>query len=176
MKEHDSNTAPPQAGAYRCAIVHAPWRDGRHHPAMTLRQLMRLPLRDWCADDAIVWLWAPNGRAQASGEPALAEALWLIERLEARYYTTLTWIRTGEKPDEADSPYRDTTEHCLVAYFGKARFRRESMGKMKTAFEAPPANGLDKPELFYEHVRAHFDAPRLALYAAAPIEGFDCFG
>ena len=179
---------PPHAGRYKCIVIDPPWdqrKTGRRsarpnqgtdleYSTMTYDEIAALPVDEWAAPEAFVWLWATNSRSQSSGKPILMQAFELLEHWGFRYYTTLTWDKaTGPCPF---GPYQITTEHVLFAYRGKCVFPRESLGKMKTAFNAPVTRHSEKPPLLYEHVQRYFAAPRLDIFARQRHAGFEPWG
>ncbi len=179
---------PPRAGLYRCLVVDPPWDQGKtgkrsvrpnqstdlDYPTMTFEEIAEVPVEDWAAPEAFLWLWATNSRSRSSGRPILMQAFDLMEHWGFRYYTLLTWDKaTGPCPF---GPYQITTEHCLFGYRGKADFPKESLGKMKTAFSASVRRHSEKPVELYESVKHHFDAPRLDIFARRRHPGFEPWG
>lgn len=170
--------APPAAGGYRCLVVAPPWdEDGAEADpaAMKPNAIAELPVPDWAAPAAFLWLWAPCGVSRSGGEPILRTALGILEEWGFRYYTTLTWDRGDDPCAAVRGPYRVTTEHCLFAYRGKFAAPKAMMGKTKTVLTAPPpALCGEKPDGFYEHVR-QFEGPRLDAFARRRRAGFDAW-
>lgn len=141
---------------------------------MTYGEIAALPVSEWAAQDAFIWLWATNSRSRSSGKPILVQAFELLEHWGFKYYTTLTWDKpTGPCPF---GPYQITTEHCLFGYRGRCLFPKEAMGKMKTMFTAPVTRHSEKPACHYANVSRHFDAPRLDVFARRRHQGFDAWG
>lgn len=170
--------APPAVGGYRCLVVDPPWdEDGAEaDPAATAPDaIAELPVPEWAAPAAFLWLWAPCGVSRSGGEPILRTALGIIEAWGFRYYTALTWDRGAVPPAAVRGPYRVTSEHCLFAYRGKFAAPKAAMGKTKTQLTAPPPPRGGKPDVFYEHVR-RFEGPRLDAFARRRRAGFDAWG
>lgn len=181
-------TAPLQSGSYKCLVVDPPWDQGKtgrrsvrpnqgivlDYATMTFDEIKSLPVKEWAADEAFLWLWATNSRSKSNGLPILRLAFDLMERWGFRYYTTLTWDKaTGPCPF---GPYQITTEHCLFGYRGKAEFPKESLGKMKTSFSAPVTRHSEKPRVFYQNLAQHFVGPRLDVFGRRRHDGFDAWG
>ena len=179
---------PSQNGLYRCLVVDPPWDQGKtgkrsvrpkqgtdlDYPTMTFDEIAALPVDQWAADEAFLWLWATNSRSRSSGRPILVQAFDLMEHWGFRYYTALTWDKaTGPCPF---GPYQITTEHCLFGYRGKADFPKASLGKMKTAFSAPVTRHSEKPAILYDSVSLYFDGPRLDVFARRRHAGFEAWG
>ena len=134
---------PLNAGQYRCIVVDPPWDQGKtglrtsrpnqgqdlDYSTMTFQEIAELPIGEWAAPDAFLWLWATNSRSKSSGRPILRQAFDLLEAWDFQYYTLLTWDkRTGPCPF---GPFQITTEHCLFAYKEKCIFPKDSMGRCK---------------------------------------------
>ena len=69
------------------------------YPTMTYAEIAAIPVHEWTADDAFIWLWATNSRSRSSGKPILEQAFDLLEYCGFRYYTSLTWDKsTGVCP------------------------------------------------------------------------------
>lgn len=183
---------PPQAGRYRCLVVDPPWDQGKFikrdcrpnqgtelsYKTMTPSEIgVKLPINEWAAENAFLWLWATNSRSRSTKRPILEEAFALIDWWGFRYYTLLTWDKkTGVCPF---SPYQVTTEHVLFAFKGKANFPKESMGKMKTLFTSSESRKNAhsvKPIELYQHIEKYFEAPRLDVFARRKHKGFDGWG
>ena len=180
---------PDNAGKYRCIVVDPPWDQGKtglravrpnqgvslDYPTLTQQEILEIaPLQKWASTNAFLWLWATNSRSRSSGKPILQQAFELMEAWGFRYYTMLTWDKkTGPCPF---GPYQITTEHCLFGYRGKCAFAKESLGRMKTCFEARATRHSEKPSDFYRDLRQNFPASRLDVFSRRPHPGFDSWG
>ncbi len=179
---------PINISKYRCIVIDPPWdqrktglrsvrpNQGQNldYPTMTYGEIAELPIPEWAASNAFLWLWATNSRSQSSGKPILQQAFELMDEWGFRYYTILTWDkRTGPCPF---GPYQITTEHCLFGYRGKFVFPKESLGQMKTLFSAPSRRHSEKPAILYEYITSYFPAPRLDVFARRRHIGFDAWG
>ena len=179
---------PLNAGQYRCIVVDPPWDQGKtglrtsrpnqgqdlDYPTMTFQEIAELPIGEWAAPDAFLWLWATNSRSKSSGRPILQQAFDLLEEWKFQYYTLLTWDkRTGPCPF---GPFQITTEHCLFAYQGKCIFPKDSMGKMQTLFTARSRRHSEKPAVLYQYIKQYFPGPRLDVFARRLHSGFEGWG
>lgn len=179
---------PVQSGCYRCLVVDPPWNQGKtgkrrvrphqttclDYKTMPQQELRSLPIRDWAADQAFLWLWATNSKDKDTKQPILRHAFDLLESWGFTYYTTVTWNkRTGPCPF---GPYQVTTEHALFGYRGKACFPKDAMGKMQTLFTEVPSAHSVKPSSFYHQISRWFEGPRLDVFARQSHEGFDGWG
>ena len=176
------------AGGYRCIVIDPPWDQGKTgkrsvrpnqgteltYPTMTFEEIAALPVKEWAADSAFIWIWATNSRSRSSGKRILIQAFELLEHWDFRYYTTLTWEKpTGPCPF---GPYQITTEHCLFGYRGKCDFPKKALGKMKTIFTGSTKRHSEKPDCHYDNVRRYFEGPRLDVFARRRHRGFDAWG
>lgn len=179
---------PPAAGRYRSIVVDPPWDQGKtgrrkvrpaqgtrlEYPTVTAVRLESLPVAEWAAPQSFIWLWATNSKERSTGAPILRLAFDLLEAWGFTYYTTITWNKkTGPCPF---GPYQVTTEHALFGYRGKARFARESLGKLQTCFSEPVLGHSVKPASFYQAIAQFFPGPRLDVFARAGHAGFDGWG
>jgi N6-adenosine-specific RNA methylase IME4 len=138
----------PAAGRCRALVIDPPWQYdmdflGRGKPdygTMTHEQLLALPVPTWAEDNCHLYLWTPNAM--------LPHGFELMARWGFRYNTTLTWA----KPKYGlGTHFRGQTEHVLFGIRGTLATRRNDIS---TLFEAPVGNHSEKPEHFYEIVRA----------------------
>jgi N6-adenosine-specific RNA methylase IME4 len=110
--------------------------------AMTHEQMLALaPLvKAWAEDNSHMYLWTPNNFSGRAHE--------LLESWGFAHKTTLTW----KKPRMGLGHYfRNQTEHVLFGVRGELPTRSDSIG---TIFEGPLGAHSEKPEAFYEIVRA----------------------
>ena len=179
---------PPRNGNYRCIVVDPPWNQGKtgkrsvrpaqgvslDYPTMHFREIKLLPVDRWAKNHAFLWLWATNSKDQASKRPILSMAFELMEHWGFTFHTMITWDKkTGPCPF---SPYQVVSEYILFGWRGKARFKREHLGKMKTVFRESSTKHSSKPASFYAHVRSAFDGPRLDVFARQKHPGFEGWG
>jgi N6-adenosine-specific RNA methylase IME4 len=139
----------PRPGRYRTLVVDPPWDyewlslAGRAKPGyatMTHDQLLALDVGAWAEDNCHLYLWTTNNFMIRAGE--------LMARWGFAHKTVLTWI----KPKFGlGSYFRNSTEHVLFGVRGELRTRSDSIS---THFEAPLGEHSEKPEKFYEIVRA----------------------
>lgn len=195
MKDHNNPIShspllkpPKHAGNYQVLVVDPPWNQGKtgkrsvrpnqntvlDYQTMSKPELAQLPIGDWAADQAFLWVWATNSKDKKTGEPILRSAFDLMEIWGFTFYTMVTWNkRTGPCPF---GPYQITTEHVLFGYRGKASFERDTLGKMQTCFTETPTAHSVKPESFYQTIASHFQGNRLDVFARQIRDGYDGWG
>ena len=142
------------AGKFRTLVVDPPWDyewlslAGRAAPAyatMTHEALLALPVQDWAEDDCHMYLWTTNN--------FITRAADLMAAWGFQHKTVLTWVkqRIG-----LGSYFRNSTEHVLFGVRGELRTRSDSIA---THFMAPTSGHSEKPEAFYDIVRAASHQP-----------------
>jgi N6-adenosine-specific RNA methylase IME4 len=144
----------PVRGTFRTIVLDPAWEyswlslAGRAKPGyamQTIEQLMALDVMAW-ADKEIgtqLYLWTTNN--------FMAEACKLVAHWGFQHRTVITWIKPP--PFGLGSYFRNSTEHCLFATFGNTT-TRPAAASLPTHFEAPRGEHSQKPERFYEFVRA----------------------
>jgi N6-adenosine-specific RNA methylase IME4 len=143
----------PVVGKFRTIILDPAWEYetnllGRARPAYALQSfedLLNLNVRQWADDEAgcHLYLWATNTfMAQAY---KLILAWGFVDRLP------LTWVKAP--PFGLGSYFRHSTEHVIFATLGDTTTRLAA-ASIPTHFEAPRGEHSEKPERFYEIVRA----------------------
>jgi N6-adenosine-specific RNA methylase IME4 len=141
-------TLVARPGHFRTLIIDPPWDyddslAGRAKPGyatMTHEQLLALDVAQWAEDGCHLYLWVTNSFMPRAGE--------LMARWGFVHKTILTWA----KPRWGlGSYFRNQTEHVLFGIRGTLGTRSDSIS---TLFEAPVGEHSEKPERFYEIVRA----------------------
>jgi N6-adenosine-specific RNA methylase IME4 len=138
----------PIAGKFRTLVIDPPWQYdadflGRGRPSyatMSLEQLLALPVESWAENDSHLYLWTTN--AMIPHAPALV-AQWGF-----CHNTMITWA----KPHYGmGTHFRGQTEHVLFGIRGTLATRASNIS---TVFEAPVGEHSEKPDRFYDIVRA----------------------
>jgi ParB/RepB/Spo0J family partition protein len=140
----------PRAGKFRTLVIDPPWAppygedDSRcgavRYATMPRDELLALPVSAWAEDECHLYLWTTNSNLPLAVE---CMAAWGFQ-----YRTMLTWA----KPHYGlGKQFRGQTEHVLFGLKGTLRTRRNNIS---TLFEAPKGKHSEKPEKFYEIVRA----------------------
>jgi N6-adenosine-specific RNA methylase IME4 len=139
----------PIAGKFRALIVDPPWdyewlsiagRAAPGYATMSHEELLALNVEGWAEENCHLYLWTTNN--------FMTRAVELMARWGFQHKTVLTWV----KPRWGlGSYFRNSTEHVLFGVRGELRTRSDSIA---THFEAPLGEHSEKPERFYEIVRA----------------------
>lgn len=183
------SAAPPRVGAYRAILADPPWRfatysdkgKGRsaeaHYDCMTLSDIKAMPVADWAAKDAVLFLWATD--------PLLPRALEVIAawgftyKTVAFYWAKLNKGRGGLVLDQRDFFTgmgfwtRANPEPCLLATRGKPKRRATDVAKLMIA---PRREHSRKPDETHERIERLVDGPYLELFARASRPGWDSLG
>jgi N6-adenosine-specific RNA methylase IME4 len=146
--EHRVLSLQPREGKFRTLVVDPPWAYdmdflGRGAPKYSLMErdeILALPVAEWAEDDSHLYLWATNA--------ILPFAIECMAAWGFQHKSVLTWV----KPRFGlGSYFRGSTEHVLFGVRGKLMTRSTSIA---THFEAPVGEHSEKPNKFYEIVRA----------------------
>ena len=140
-------------GRYRTLVINSPWpwdmsgRAGLDYASMPLDQIAALPVGSWAEDDAHLYVWTTNAH--------LAFACAFMAGWGFTQKGVLTWV----KPSFGIGSYfRNSTEHVLFGVRGHLP-TKPAAASIRTHFEAPPSAHSEKPEAFYDIVRAASHAP-----------------
>jgi len=144
----------PIEGKFRTLIVDPPWdyewlsiagRAAPGYKTMSHEELLALNVEGWAEDNCHLYLWTTNNFMTRAAE--------LMKQWGFQHKTVLTWV----KPRWGlGSYFRNSTEHILFGVRGEMRTRSDSIA---THFEAPLGQHSEKPEKFYEIVRAASHEP-----------------
>jgi N6-adenosine-specific RNA methylase IME4 len=158
LVEADSVSDP--GTGYGTITADPPWQYGNtatraaaedHYPTMTVEQLCELPVAEWSADHAHLYLWTTNG--------FLRQAFDVLEAWGFEYKTTLVWV----KPQLGIGNYfRSSTEYVL---FGVKGGLRTLDGNQRNWFEAKRGRHSKKPGLFFDLVEKVSPGPFLEMFA-----------
>jgi N6-adenosine-specific RNA methylase IME4 len=145
----------PIVGKFRTLVVDPGWEWDRLSRAVRARagyamqthaELLNLNVRRW-ADETVgchLYLWVPNN--------FMARAWELMARWGFQHRTVITWVKEGAFGQ--GSYFRNSTEHVLFGRLGKTT-TRPAAASLATHFVAPRGEEhSEKPEAFYDLVRA----------------------
>jgi N6-adenosine-specific RNA methylase IME4 len=143
----------PRAGKFRTLILDPAWEydwlsiAGRAKPGyamQTIDQLYELDVKQWAEEDGChLYCWTTNNFMSVASK--------LIEHWGFQHRTVITWLKPP--PFGLGSYFRNSTEHVLFATLGETT-TRPAAASIPTHFEAPRGEHSEKPEKFYEIVRA----------------------
>jgi len=140
----------PVAGRFKTLVIDPPWdyewlslagRAAPGYATMSHDELMQMDIDQWVDPEFChMYLWVTNN--------FLTRGVELMREWGFNHKTVLTWVkpRIG-----LGSYFRNSTEHVLFGTRGDQSTRRSDI---PTHFEAPVGKHSEKPEAFYEIVRA----------------------
>jgi len=144
----------PVVGKFRTIVIDPAWEydwlslAGRAKPGYAMETHEQLLARDvaaWADDEAgcHLYCWVTNN--------FMARACELVAHWGFQHRTIITWIKSP--PFGLGSYLRNSTEHVIFATRGDTT-TRPAAASLPTHFEAPRDEHSEKPEKFYEIVRA----------------------
>lgn len=175
--------APPGAGLYRTVLADPPWEErgagaikrgaDRHYPLMKTRDICALPVGEWAAADAHLYLWVTNN--------FLPNGLQVMNAWGFRYVTKITWVKERDSKLQIGlgQYYRGATEDCLFGVRGACEYRQTEDGKRAqgvTALFAPRGEHSAKPEDLRAVVERVSHGPYLEMFARRAADGWDAWG
>jgi N6-adenosine-specific RNA methylase IME4 len=141
-------------------VADPPWQYGNtatrgaaedHYPTMSIDELCSLPVNEWAADQAHLYLWTTNG--------FLREAFNVMDAWGFTYKTTLVWV----KPQLGLGNYfRSASEYVLFGNRGGLMVRDSNQPNW---FEAPRGRHSKKPGSFFDLVEKVSYPPYLEMFA-----------
>lgn len=135
----------------------------RHYPTMTLEDILALPVSEWVADDAHLWLWGVNR--------LMEDAYRVVRAWGFTPMSVLTWC----KPGPGMGYYlRTNTEHCIFATRGRPMVPETKAPS--SWFQWPRRRHSEKPPEFFQLVETVSPAPRLEMFARMSRPGWDVWG
>lgn len=154
--------APPtRAGEYLTIVSDPPWRyDNKrtrgaaedHYETLSIAELKRLPVSDWAAPGAHLYLWTTTN--------FLPRAFSLLPAWGFEYVTNLVWT----KPQMGMGNYfRISHEHVLFGV--KPPRRRTRNNGTMSWFKAPRTKHSAKPERFIDLVEHSSSPPYLDMFS-----------
>src|SRR3972149_3867806 len=130
-----------------CLVSDPPWQFGNtrtraaaedHYSTMSIRQIIRLPVEDWMADDSCLFLWVTAAH--------LKEGLKVMDAWGFEPKQNLIWIKTtetGRLRIGLGNYFRHAHEMCL---FGTRGHFKALAHDLPTVFWAPRGEHSTKPE------------------------------
>lgn len=165
---------------YRTIVADPPWRyntkppeGGTPYPTMTADEILGMPVGQWAADDAHLYLWTTNS--------FLVEAHRIMAAWGFEYKTLLTWVKRKRPSEDTFDDrwigmgyyYRGVTEHVLFGVRGSLDVKRKDQANL---FYAPHKEHSEKPASFYDMVERMSHGPYLDVFARAHRFNWDVFG
>ncbi len=158
-------------------LADPPWRFGNtasrasaenHYPTMPTRQLIRMPVEDWAANDAVLWLWTTDAH--------LPDALQVMAAWGFAYKQTVTWVKQkqgGPLQIGLGNYLRHCHELLLLGTRGKpVRLRAD----LPSVIIAPRGEHSAKPIQMHSLAMAFSAGPYLEIFARRQVQGWHAAG
>jgi N6-adenosine-specific RNA methylase IME4 len=183
-----------ERGRYACQLVDPPWhfrgRTGfvsdrdpqRHYRIMSTADIAALPVGEYAAKDAHLFLWTTG--------PCLEQAFSVIRAWGFRYSgVAFTWIKLKKSFDPnqlrilptADADLhcglgfttRKNAEFCLLARRGNAKRIAKDV---REVILAPRRQHSQKPDEARERIERYCEGPYLEIFSRSSRPGWTCVG
>lgn len=173
---------PPPRTDYGAVVCDPPWSFStwsakgkgksadNHYQCMTLDDICELPVNEWVAPDAALFMWCTW--------PMIFEAKRVIEAWGFTYSgLAWEWIKfnpkTGKYAFGCGYGTRKNVEPAILARRGKPQLKSRSIRDM---IIAPRREHSRKPDEQYANVEAMYDGPYLEMFARYARPGWDAWG
>lgn len=172
----------PLAGQYRTIVADPPWRyrdklamrrsttgtlirgAESHYSTMPLDAICVVPVGEWAAPDAHLYLWITNAFLLDGTGARVCEA-WGFEARQL-----ICWVKPGIGMGHW---YRNNVEHVIFAVRGRAPILRKDL---PTCFIADRRAHSEKPQAFLDLVEMASPGPHLEVFARQRRLGWDVVG
>lgn len=156
----------PVMNGYQTATAEA------HYPTMTNAEIAAIPVKEWAAEDAHLYLWVTNPRLYGERRKREVQPIDILEAWGFRYVTMLTWHKLGSLG--MGFHFRGDTEHVLFGVKGDVKIPADK--RVSNHFAAKKGRHSAKPDRFYEIVERVSPGPYLELFARRRRYGWDVWG
>ena len=171
---------------YRTILADPPWfyrqrlgrgkragdstRGGLPYPALTVEEIMKLPVNKITDKDCMLFLWTTNAH--------IHDALHVMKSWGFTYKTMITWAKHHFG---LGYWFRGQTEHLLFGVKGNPRSKFKGKHgatgmSWSTLVYAKRTEHSRKPEIFYKMIEDVSEPPRLELFARRKRPGWDVWG
>ena len=142
------------------------------YPTMSVEEICSIPVKDWCADNAMLFIWTTM--------PYLMKTNEVINAWGFKYITTaFTWVKTNSKAGTIFKGVGNYTKHnaelCLLARKGKP-LTRANKDVCQIIMSERREHSRKPDRVRDDIVRLFGDRPRLELFARTSTEGWDVWG
>lgn len=174
LEEVKEAAALPDA-KYRVVYADPPWKYGDqltedygavkfHYPAMTIKELCALPVRDLCESDAVLFMWVTS--------PLLYEALPIIDAWGFTYKTSFVWDKIKHNMGHYNSVRH---EFLLICTRGSCTPDDKQLTDSVQSIDRTKHS--EKPEEFRAIIdKMYPHGKRIELFARKRTENWDVWG
>ena len=163
---------PPWQFRLRTGKIAPEHRRLSRYDTMTLDDIRKLPVADWAADTAHLYLWTPNA--------LLPDALKVMEVWGFSYKSNIVWHKIrkdgGSDGRGVGFYFRNVTELILFGVRGKNARTAAPGRRQVNMIETRKREHSRKPDEQYEVIEACSPGPYLELFARGEREGWTGWG
>lgn len=171
------DTPTQEALKFGCVVSDPPWSFSNkgtraaadnHYPTMSLSQVLRIPVDEWVAPDACLFLWVPSAM--------LADGLRVMDFWGFSQKQTLVWVKStaeGKLQIGLGNYFRHA--HELVLFGTRGRFKA-LVHNLPTVFWAPRGKHSAKPEALQDMAEKIAPGPYLEMFARRQRPGWHTWG
>ena len=139
-----------------------------HYNTMSLQELKKLPIKDICQKDCVLYLWATA--------PLLNCAVELLQSWGFNYKSCLVWDKVKH-----NMGFYSSVRHELLLIGGKGQSAptdKKYANQTDSVYSEPRQEHSKKPEYYYEMIeKMHpYKTERIELFARNKKEGWDSWG
>jgi N6-adenosine-specific RNA methylase IME4 len=142
------------------------------YPTMSVQEICDIPVKDWVADDAMLFLWTTM--------PYLQKSFDVIEAWGFTYTTmAFTWVKMNKTNNSffkgVGNWTKSNAELCLLARRGKT-IPRANKDVCQVIMETRREHSRKPDRVRNDIVRLLGDRPRLEMFARTQTPGWDTWG
>lgn len=138
-----------------------------HYPTMPTRRIVQMPVEDWAADDAVLWLWVTDAH--------LPDGLEVMNAWGFTYKQTIAWVKWKE--NKLQIGMGNYLRHChellLLGTRGKPARQRADL---PSVIMVPRGEHSEKPIQLHSLAMAFSPGPYLEIFARRPVQGWAAMG
>ena len=165
MTEYDIIRADP-AWRFASNSKAKPGRNAmRHYPCMKDSEIAALPVKDWAARDALLFMWTTA--------PMLARSMPILDAWGFKYVSQLVWVKS-----RIATGFWARNRHEIVLIAKRGKFPCPKPAPFPdSVIEAPTMRHSQKPEALQDRVDAVWPTARkLEMFARRDRAGWDLWG
>lgn len=147
----------------------------QHYHTMSTQDIMKLPIRNIAADDAVLFMWATF--------PNISEAISVIDAWGFTYKTAaFVWVKQNRKSESLfwgmGAYTRANAEVCLIAVSDKTKAKKQILRHdIHQIILSPVEQHSKKPDVVRDKIVDLLgDVDRIELFARQHACGWDCWG
>lgn len=160
---------PPWAFSDKLTMTDVKRGAEAHYNTLTIADLMKLPVADWCMKDALLALWCPSS--------LLVEGLDVMKAWGFTHKQVYTWVKvtaTNKVAFGMGRQFRGATEHALIGTRGSPKPESKSERNVDLSLMLKHSA---KPEKLQERLeRMYPNGPYLEIFARRGRPGWTCVG